>query len=67
MNMGFVDRFLRVLITLVVLGLYFGNIISGTSAQLFLGLSVIFVITILLSFCPLYLPFRINTRKRKIN
>ena len=66
-NMGLVDRITRVLIALVVLGLYLGNIISGTSALLFLGLSVIFVITSLLSFCPLYLPFGINTCKRKIN
>lgn len=66
-NMGLVDRITRVLIALVVLGLYFGNIISGTSALLFLGLSLIFVITSLLGFCPLYLPFGINTCKRKIN
>lgn len=66
-NMGLVDRITRVLIALIVLGLYIGNFISGTSALLFLGLSVIFVITSLLSFCPLYLPFGINTCKRKIN
>ncbi|MFM7667269.1 MAG: DUF2892 domain-containing protein [Bacteroidota bacterium] len=64
-NMGIIDRTVRVLIALVLIGLFFGYIISGTSALLFLGLSVIFVITSLLSFCPLYLPFGINTCKIK--
>ena len=64
-NMGRNDRTIRVIIALLVLGLYLINIISGTSAIILLGLSAIFALTSLISFCPLYLLFGINTCKKK--
>lgn len=63
--MGTADKVVRVLAALVVIGLYFGNVISGTTAIILLALSAIFILTSLISFCPLYLPFGISTCKKK--
>jgi hypothetical protein len=64
-NMGTVDKVIRILVAVVVVALYFTNVISGTLAIVLLALSAIFVVTSLLSFCPLYLPFSLNTRKKE--
>jgi hypothetical protein len=63
-NMGSTDRIVRVLIALLVVILYFTNLITGTIAFVLLALSGIFVLTSLVSFCPLYLPFGIRTCKK---
>ena len=63
--MGIVDRGIRVLVAVIIAGLYFANIISGTVAIILLILSGIFILTSLISFCPLYLPFGISTRKKE--
>jgi hypothetical protein len=64
-NMGTVDKVIRILVAVVVVTLYFTNVISGTLAIILLALSAIFIITSLLSFCPLYLPLSLNTRKKE--
>ena len=62
-NMGTVDRVIRILLAVVVTILYFTNQISGTLA-IILGLfAVIFVLTSFIGFCPLYVPFKLSTRK----
>lgn len=64
-NMGNIDRIIRVLIALLVIVLYFSNIITGTLGIVLLALAGIFVLTSLISFCPLYTIFGINTCKKK--
>jgi Protein of unknown function (DUF2892) len=64
-NMGTIDKVVRILVALVIAGLYFANIISGTVAIVLLVLAGVFILTSFISFCPLYLPFGINTRKKK--
>ena len=64
-NMGLADKIIRILIAAVVVILYITNVISGTLAIVLLILSGIFILTSLISFCPLYLPFGISTRKKK--
>jgi len=64
-NMGTVDKVIRMLVAVVVVILYFANVISGTLAIILLALSAIFVVTSLLGFCPLYLPLSLNTRKKE--
>jgi hypothetical protein len=64
-NMGTVDKVIRILVAVVVIVLYFTHVISGTLAIILLALSAIFVVTSLLSFCPLYLPFSLSTRKKE--
>jgi len=64
-NMGTIDKSVRILIALVVAVLYFTNIISGTLALVLLILSAVFLLTSFISFCPLYIPFGINTIGKK--
>jgi len=64
-NMGGMDRTVRLIIALVVVALYYFGVISGTLATILLILAGIFVITSVISFCPLYTLFGINTCKVK--
>jgi len=63
-NMGSADRVIRILVAVAVIALYFGNLISGTIAIVLLVLAGIFILTSFISFCPLYLPFKLSTRKK---
>lgn len=63
-NMGTIDKAIRILIAVVFAILYFTNIVTGTLGIVLLALAVVFVLTSLISFCPLYLPFKINTGKK---
>jgi hypothetical protein len=63
-NMGTIDKVVRILVAIVIAGLYFANIISGTVAMILLILAGIFILTSFMSFCPLYYPFGISTRKK---
>ncbi len=62
-NIGGADRIFRVIIAAVFIGLYFANIISGWLGIALIVLSVVFLLTSLVGFCPLYLPFGIKTNK----
>ena len=59
--MGAVDRSIRVIIAVIVGILYFTGTISGTLGIVLLVLAGVFVLTSLISFCPLYAPFGIKT------
>jgi hypothetical protein len=63
-NMGTVDKSIRMMLSIVVAVLYFTEIISGTTAIILGVLAAVFVLTSFVSFCPLYLPFGINTCKK---
>jgi len=64
-NMGSTDKLIRLSIAAVIAVLYFLDIISGTLA-IVLGLfAVIFALTSLINFCPLYSLIGINTCKVK--
>ncbi len=62
-NMGTADRVIRLIIAAVVLGLYFAGKITGTLGVILVILAAVFTLTAFVSFCPLYLPFGIRTRK----
>jgi uncharacterized membrane protein len=64
-NMGTIDKSVRILIAAVVVLLFFTNVISGVLAYILLALSAVFVLTSLLGFCPLYLPFGLSTKKQE--
>lgn len=64
-NMGIADKIIRFIIAAVVVVLYITGVISGILGIILLILGGIFVLTSLVSFCPLYLPFKINTMKKK--
>jgi hypothetical protein len=64
-NMGLIDRIIRVLVAVVVVVLYVTNVVSGTFGIVLLVLSGVFILTSLISYCPLYLPIGLDTRKIK--
>ena len=64
-NMGNVDKAIRILVAVIIGVLYFTEQLSGTTAIILLILAGIFILTSFMSFCPLYLPFGISTRKNK--
>jgi hypothetical protein len=65
-NMGYTDKKIRITAAIAIAILYYLNILSGNFGLVLLVLSVIFVLTSLISFCPLYWPFGISTcRKEK--
>ena len=64
-NMGNLDRVVRLALAAIVAVLYFTNVISGTLGIVLLILGGIFVLTSLVSFCPLYAPFGLSTCSTK--
>ncbi|WKK81816.1 YgaP family membrane protein [Marivirga arenosa] len=63
-NMGTADKAIRILLAITVGILYYFGVISGTLAIILGVLAIIFIATSFISFCPLYLPFGISTRKK---
>lgn len=59
--MGSADRIIRFLAALIIAGLYYADIITGTWAVVLLTLAAVFFLTSVVSFCPLYAPFGIRT------
>jgi hypothetical protein len=62
-NMGAIDRIVRVVVAIILIALYALGYISGTLGIILLVLSGIFILTSLITTCPLYLPFGISTRR----
>ena len=60
-NMGNTDRLIRTLLAVIVAVLYFTGVIGGTLAIVLGVLAGIFLLTSLVSFCPLYPIFGIST------
>lgn len=63
-NVGNSDRLIRLVVAIVILVLYMTKQITGTAAIIALILAIVFAATAYMRFCPLYLPFGINTIKK---
>lgn len=63
-NMGTADKVIRVILAATIAGLFLANIISGTWGVILLIIAIVFLITSLISFCPLYTLLGINTCKK---
>ncbi|OGS71440.1 MAG: hypothetical protein A3F91_05180 [Flavobacteria bacterium RIFCSPLOWO2_12_FULL_35_11] len=64
-NMGSADKLIRVLIAVVIAVLYYLGKIEGTLAIVLMAFAIIFLLTSLVSFCPLYTIFGIKTNKKE--
>lgn len=64
-NMGGLDKAIRFVVAAVIAILYFTHTISGTAAIILGVVAIIFALTSLISFCPLYVPLGINTCKKE--
>lgn len=60
-NMGLLDRIIRVIIAAAISYMYFSGIISGTLGLVLIVFAVVFLLTSLVSFCPIYTVFGIKT------
>lgn len=60
-NMGNIDRIVRVLAAVLIGYLYFAGIVSGTVGVALLVVAGVFVLTSLVSFCPLYSLLGVST------
>lgn len=64
-NMGNADRIIRILLAGVFAYLYFSHTVTGTLGLVLVILGGVFVLTSLVSFCPLYKLVGVNTCPRK--
>lgn len=62
-NMSNVDRIARVVIAALFAYLYFGGIVTGTFGIVLVVLGAVFLLTSVISFCPLYTIFNFSTYK----
>jgi hypothetical protein len=60
-NMGGTDRFIRVLVAVVLGYLYFSGTVTGTLGLILAIVGGVFILTSLVGFCPLYTLFGLNT------
>ena len=63
-NVGTADRIIRVILAVVFAVLFFTKTVPGTVGYVLLALAAIFLVTSIITFCPLYLPFGLSTCKK---
>lgn len=64
-NIGKSDKLIRIVVAFLLLSIVQFLDITGTLSVVLMGLSLVFLVTSFLNLCPLYLPFGINTCKKK--
>jgi hypothetical protein len=62
-NMSNLDRIIRVIVAVIFAVLYFTGTVTGVFGIILLVLAGVFLLTSVVSFCPLYLPFKFSTYK----
>jgi len=64
-NMGSADKIIRVILAALIAVLYLTGVIKGTLGLILLVVAIIFAVTSLIGFCPLYTLFGFNTGRKK--
>jgi hypothetical protein len=64
-NIGSIDRSIRVILALAIAVLIAIKAVTGTLAIVLGALGVVFLLTAVIGFCPLYCPFKLSTLKKK--
>ena len=62
-NMGSTDKIIRFILAAIFVALYFTGTVTGTWGVVLLVLAGVFVLSSMVSFCPLYAPFGLSTCK----
>ena len=62
-NMSNTDRIVRVIVAALFAYLYFGGIVTGGLGILLVVLGAVFLLTSVVSFCPLYTLVKFSTYK----
>lgn len=63
-NMGSTDTLIRLLVAVVLIALYYTNVLKDEYGIVALVVALIFTLTSLLGYCPLYSVFGIKTCKK---
>lgn len=64
-NMGIVDRVARFIAAVIIVILYFGNVLTGVIGVILMVLAAVFLVTSLIGYCPLYTVFGFDTCSSK--
>lgn len=62
-NMSNLDRIIRIILAALFAYLYFGGIVTGVLGIFLVVLGVVFLLTSIVGFCPLYALLKISTLK----
>lgn len=62
-NMSNTDRIIRVIVAALFAYLYFGGVVTGTLGVILVVLAAVFLVTSIVSFCPLYTLVKFSTYK----
>jgi hypothetical protein len=63
-NMSSADRAIRTIAAVVIAILLFTGTLSGVWGTILGIIAIVFLVTGAIGFCPLYLPFKISTKKQ---
>lgn len=63
-NMGLTDRIIRLIVAVIIVVLQQASIITGTLATVLLVIAAIFVLSSVISRCPMYVLLGISTCKK---
>lgn len=61
-NLSNIDRVVRVVLAAIFAYLYFGGIVTGALGITLVILGVVFLLTAVVSFCPIYALFKFSTK-----
>jgi len=64
-NMGSGDKLVRLLLAIVLILLFYFEVLTGTAGIVALIAALVLTVTSLINFCPLYPVFKINTNRSK--
>jgi hypothetical protein len=64
-NMGSLDKVIRIIIAIAFAMLYITKTVEGTTGIVLLAIGGVFLLTSLISFCPLYTILGLNTNSKK--
>ena len=64
-NMGSLDKAIRIILAIVFAMLYITKMVEGIFGTILLVIGGIFLLTSIISFCPLYAIFGLSTCKKK--
>jgi len=63
-NLSNVDRIARVVLAALFDYLYFGGIVTGALGIILVVLGAVFLLTAVVSFCPIYAALKLSTFKK---
>jgi uncharacterized membrane protein len=64
-NMGTTDKVVRLALAIVLIILFYKEVLTGALGVVALIVALVFTLTSLISFCPLYTLFGIKTTKKE--